>query len=451
LYSEPGYELLTSKGIKVGDRVRIRRKDGLVVEGILLPRYSISRRPTIVVKLDSGYNIGIHIDSIVDINVVKREEASLGEEAGSPAVMPLIEETEVFPERPFVVIIGTGGTIASKIEYETGAVKPAFSSEEILEAVPEVGYIANIHAESVMNILSENMKPEYWEQIGRVVAKYISEGADGVIIAHGTDTMGYTAAALSFAFQKLPVPIVFVGSQRSSDRPSSDSALNLVGATLVAARAPFAEVVVVMHGEPSDSYMLAHRGTRVRKMHTSRRDAFQTINDIPLARVYPFEKKIELLKKPLRKRREEELDAKIKFEKKVALIKFYPGMEPEIIDFLVDRGYKGIVIEGTGLGHVGDQLIDSLERAIENDVVVVMTSQTIFGRINMNVYSTGRKLLSIGVIPGDDMLSETAFVKLSWVLANTENREEAKKLMQRNLVGEINRRHTYTVYPRWIH
>ncbi len=451
MYSEHGYELLSSKGIKIGDRVRVKRKDGLVVEGILLPRYSISKKPTIVVKLDSGYNIGIRVDTIVDIKIVKKEEVSLKGEAGSPAVMPLIEKTELPAKKPLVAIIGTGGTIASKIEYETGAVKPAFSSEEILEAVPEVGYIADIHAESIMNILSENMNPEYWEQIGRIVAKYIESGIDGVIIAHGTDTMGYTAAALSFAFQKLPVPVVFVGSQRSSDRPSSDSALNLVAATLVAAKAPFAEVVVVMHGEPSDSYMLVHRGTRVRKMHTSRRDAFQTINDIPLAKVYPFEQKIELLKEPLRKRREEELEAKIKFEKKVALVKFYPGMEPEIIDFLVDRGYRGIVIEGTGLGHVGDQLIEPLRRAIENDVVVVMTSQTIFGRINMNVYSTGRKLLSIGVIPGEDMLPETAYVKLSWVLANTEDKKDAENLMQRNLVGEINRRHTYTVYPRWLY
>lgn len=451
-YTGIARKLLENAGAKIGDYIRIKRSDGREFKGVLMPRYSIVSRPIIVVKLDNGYNVGVKVDENTVVEVIKTKEALLEEaRQGAPAVIPLLEEKPAPEKRPKVVILSTGGTIASRIEYETGAVKPAFSARDILDAVPEIGFIADIDAEVVMNILSENMNPALWEKIVDVVAKKIEEGADGIVIAHGTDTMAYTAAALSFALRGLPVPVALVGAQRSSDRPSSDAAFNLISAVLVAAQAPFAEVTVVMHGTISDTYALAHRGTKVRKMHTSRRDAFQSINARPLAKVYPFEKKIELLRPPLRKRGEEKLSVANGFEKKVALVKYYPGMDPEIIDFLVDRGYRGIVLEGTGLGHVGEQLLDSLKRAYENEVVIVMTSQTLFGRVNMNVYITGRKLLTAGVVPGEDMLPETAFVKLSWILAHTDSFEEARKLVQENLAGEIEYRHTIDLYPRWPH
>ena len=203
-------------------------------------------------------------------------------------------------------MLGTGGTIASKVEYETGAVKPAMTTEDLIEAVPEIAFVADIEARVLFNIFSENMTPELWERIVDAVAKAFEEGFEGVVVAHGTDTMAYTAAALSFAFRGLPAPIAFVGAQRSSDRPSSDAAFNLHAAVLTAAEAPFAEVVVVMHGEPGDTYALAHRGTKVRKMHTSRRDAFQSINARPLAKIYPAERKIVMISQPLRRRGEEE-------------------------------------------------------------------------------------------------------------------------------------------------
>ncbi|BEP17003.1 Glu-tRNA(Gln) amidotransferase subunit GatD [Pyrofollis japonicus] len=451
-YSGVAEKLLKQAGAHIGDYIRIVRSDGKEFKGILMPRYSIKPRPIIVIKLDNGYNIGVKVDDNTVIEVVKTREAILEEaRQGAPATIPLLEEAPKPEKRPLVTILGTGGTIASRIEYETGAVKPAFSAKDILEAVPEVGFIADIEAEVIMNVLSENMGPEHWERIVSAVAKRIESGAEGIVIAHGTDTMSYTAAALAFALRGLPVPVALVGAQRSSDRPSSDAAFNLISAVLVAAKAPFAEVTVVMHGTPSDTYALAHRGTKVRKMHTSRRDAFQSINAKPLARIYPFEKRIELVGKPLRRRGEENLKVENGFEKKVALVKYYPGMSSEIIDFLIDKGYKGIVVEGTGLGHVGDQLVESLQRAYENEIVVVMTSQTLFGRINMNVYSTGRKLLAAGVVPGEDMLPETAFVKLSWILAHTSSFEEARRLVRENLAGEIEYRHTLDLFPRWPH
>ncbi|MFN4045820.1 MAG: Glu-tRNA(Gln) amidotransferase subunit GatD, partial [Acidilobaceae archaeon] len=259
-----------------------------------------------------------------------------------------------------------------------------------------------------------------------------------------------TAAALSFAFHKgLPVPIAMTGSQRSSDRPSSDAAFNLVSATLVASKAPFAEVVVVMHGETGDTYALAHRGVRVRKMHSSRRDAFQSVNARPLARVWPREGRIELLEEKFRVRGLEQLHVENGFDEKVALIKHFPGPISEVIDALVDRGFHGIVIEGTGFGHVSNDAIESIRRAVESGIPVVAATQTIFGRVNLNVYSTGRKMLEAGVIPVEDMLAEVAYVKLSWILARTRDVERVRSLMLSNLAGEISGRHNVKLYPRW--
>ncbi len=451
-YSGVAARLLRAAGARIGDYIRVRRSDGSVFEGILMPRYAIAERPIIVVKLDNGYNVGVRVDEGSSVEVVKTREAVLREAAaGAPARVPLMEESPPPGPKPRVIVLGTGGTIASRIEYETGAVKPALTAEDLVEAVPEIGFIADIDAEVLMNILSENMRPEYWERIVEAVARHIEGGATGVVVAHGTDTMAYTAAALAFALRGLPVPVALVGAQRSSDRPSSDAAFNLISAVLVAARADFAEVTVVMHGETGDTYALAHRGTKVRKMHTSRRDAFQSINARPLAKIYPFEKRIETLSRPLRRRGEEELRIENGFSRRVTLIKYYPGMESDIIDYLVDKGYKGIVLEGTGLGHVGEHLIPSIRRAVEEGVVVVMTSQTLFGRVNMNVYNTGRKLLAAGVVPGGDMLPETAYVKLSWILARTDDPREARRLFLENLAGEYSSKITLDLYPRWPH
>ena len=439
--------ILRELGVGVGDRIRVVKPDGTVYEGLLMPRYALSSKPIIVLKLDNGYNIGIRYEPGTRIELVEKRRVVVG----GRVTVPLIEESPPPGPKPRVYILGAGGTIASKIEYETGAVRAAMSPEEIVEAVPEISFVADVDASVLFNILSENMTPEHWEKIVEEVARRIEAGYDGIVVTHGTDTMAYTAAALSFAFRGLPVPVVLVGAQRSSDRPSSDAAFNLHAAVLTAAKAPFAEVVVVMHGETGDTYALAHRGVKVRKMHTSRRDAFQSINALPLAKIWPQEGRIELIDRSFRRRGAEELRVENGFEKRVALVKYYPGMSSEIIDFLVDRGYRGIVLEGTGLGHVGEWLVDSIRRAVEEGVVVVMTSQCLFGRVNMNVYTTGRKLLAAGVIPGEDMLPEVAFVKLSWVLAHTSDPEEAKKLMLRNLAGEINPRHTVNLYPRWPH
>ncbi len=438
---------LEERGLAPGVRVRIRRDDGLTVEGVIMPRYTLSDQPYLVVKLDNGYNIGVALDRIVSVE--KIEEESIRGTPGAPA--PLAEGPLPQPKAR-VFVLGTGGTIASRIDYETGAVKPQLDARELAEAIPEAFQYARIDAEEVYQLLSENMKPWHWEKIAEEVYKRLTRGYDGIVVAHGTDTMGYTAAALSFAFHKgLPAPIVLVGAQRSSDRPSSDAAFNFTAAVLVAAKAPFAEVVVVMHGETGDTYALAHRGTRVRKMHSSRRDAFQSINTVPLAKVYPYDGRIEVLDPRHRRRGEQEPVLENGFDPKVALIKFYPGLAHELIHAAIDRGFHGIVVEGTGFGHVSDEAIEAIRRAVEEEIPVVVATQTVFGRVNLNVYSTGRKMLAAGVIPVDDMLAETAYVKLSWVLARTRDLGEVRRLMLTPLAGEVGERLSLRYYPRWYH
>ncbi|MGQ9538658.1 MAG: Glu-tRNA(Gln) amidotransferase subunit GatD, partial [Candidatus Bathycorpusculaceae bacterium] len=362
-------------------------------------------------------------------------------EGAKPTFVPP-PSPEQNPELPKVVIISTGGTIASRVDYRTGAVRPALTASDLYSVVPELANIARIDAKILFSLFSEDITTKHWREMAEAAAKQISEGVDGIVIAHGTDTMGYTAAALSFALQNLPVPIILVGSQRSADRPSSDAATNLTGAVLAAAKAPFAEVVVAMHETVSDTAIAIHRGTRVRKCHTSRRDAFKSVNAEPMAKIE--DNKMVMLTEDYQKRDlSRELDLKPNFSDKAALIKFHPGMNPAIIDWYADNSYKAIVLEGTGLGHVASSLFQPIKRAVDKGVLVAMASQCLWGRVNMNVYDTGRDLLALGVIPLEDMLPETATVKLMWIFGQTSNTEEAKKLLKTNIAGEISQRTTY--------
>lgn len=403
-----------------GTRIRITTEDENEHIGVVMPS---SNKTHLVIKLEDGYNIGIKKEKIKDKEIIG--EITRGEFEG--------EKPERDPELPNISILGTGGTIASKLDYETGGVHPAFSTEELALSFPEMFEIANIEPELILNIFSEDMEPKYWKKMALNIKDKLNSGKDGVVIGHGTDTMGYTGAALSFMLKNLSGPVVLTGSQRSSDRPSSDSALNLICSTKLATT-DLGEVAVVMHESMDDEYCAAHKGTKVRKMHTSRRDAFKSINENLIARIN--ENKVEFLQDYNRVNNEETI-AKTEMEEKVALVKLYPGVTKEVIHHYIDKDYKGLILEGTGLGHTPNKLIESLERAIEEEIQIYMTSQCLNGRTNLNVYSTGRKLKEAGVIPLEDMLSETAYVKLMWVLGQTKNKKEAEKLMNENLAGEI--------------
>ncbi len=416
--------------IEVGSRVRIR-KGGSTYEGTLMPRSELGDERHVVIKLENGYNIGIEISgaSIEELEAPKKE-----------AKKTIAIETKKPSNKPLVAILGTGGTIASKIDYKTGAVHPAFSAEELINVVPELAEIAELKTRLLFNILSENITPKHWVQIARACAEELNSGASGVVIAHGTDTLAYTSAALSFMLKNLYKPVVLVGSQRSSDRPSSDAALNLIAATRVAC-SDIGEVIAVMHGSTNDSFILIHRGTKMRKMHSSRRDAFKSINVQPLGEVG---EEVHTYQE-YRKRREEKVVVDDKLEERVALVKIYPGIKPETLEYFVDN-YKGIVIEGTGLGHVPENLLPVTAKAQEKGVAIVMTTQTLYGAVDMKVYSTGRKLLASGVISGLDMLPEVAYVKLMHVLGHARDYEQVKRLMQSNLAGEITKRRSVDTF-----
>lgn len=424
-YRGSAKEFLEKKDIAIGDAVKLTKKN-ISYTGMLLDRAEDADDKHLVIKLDSGYNIGVNISEAK----IELLEKGLKPKIELPSV-----DIEKDHQKMDISIISTGGTVASVIDYKTGAVHPAFTADDLLRATPELMDYANIKAKSILNILSENMEPSYWVKSARSIADEINDGSSGVVVAHGTDTMHYTSAALSFMLET-PVPVVLTGAQRSSDRPSSDAFLNLIS-SVIAAKSDIAEVMVCMHATDNDSYCHLHRGTKVRKMHTSRRDTFRSINALPLARVE--NKTLRLLDKNIDYKKRAETDLKLhdSIEPNVAFIKSYPGIKSDIIDYHIDKGYKGIVLEGTGLGHAPENIVPSVERAVDSSIPVVMTSQCLYGYVNMNVYSTGRKLVNAGAISALDMLPETAYVKLIWTLGQSEDLNEVENIMHTNIAGEI--------------
>lgn len=424
---------------KHGDLVRIE-KNGMMYEGKVMP----SMDGYITIKMKSGYNAGFSMDQ-AKITLLEecgeetkkkgkegeaKKKGNGAEECTDSEKLPLQSSTPL----PKISILSTGGTIASKIDYRTGAVSSQFTADDILAAIPELGEIAEFKGRVISSILSENMDPGSWQNLAKAVVEEIEAGAGGVIVTHGTDTMMYSAAALSFMIET-PVPIVFVGSQRSADRPSSDNAMNAICAALVAT-SDIAEVSVVMHGTTSDDYCEIHRGTKVRKMHTSRRDAFKSINSLPIGTIDYNTRKLTTFT-AYTKRGEKTLKFKPSMEAKCALIKFTPGADPGIVDYYLNSGYKGLVFEGTGLGHVSTKWIPFIKKATASKIPVLITSQCLNGRICDRVYDTGRDMLKAGAIEGEDTLPETALVKMMWVVGQTNDYKIAIKMLKENLVWEI--------------
>ncbi len=406
-----------------GDRVRVDRATQRF-EGVVLPS---STDEHLVVKLEGGYNVGVDRGD-ADVEVLEEgvhdvEEAQNGEDGS---------EIEFDEDLPTISLISTGGTIASTVDYRTGAVTAQFDAEDVLRAVPDLAGRANYRGRVVTNILSENMTPEVWQDLARAVYEEIEAGADGVVVMHGTDTMQFSASALAFTLET-PVPVVFTGSQRSADRPSSDNVMNAVSA-VEAAKSDCAEVLVCMHASESDDACALHRGTRVRKNHTSRRDAFETVGAEPVGEV-DYDSLEVSFRGEYRERGEADLELTDGLETEVELLKFTPGMDPAFLEVL--EGKEGVVLEGTGLGHVSTDLIPRLEELIDDGTTVVMTSQCLEGRVCDRVYDTGRDLLEAGVIEAGDTLPGTAKVKLMWTLANEESVEET---METSIAGELTRR-----------
>lgn len=414
--------------------VKVILKNGLKYEGILVDK----KEDFIILKLQNGYNIGLKLDEIE-----KMEEYDIEYHKKYKEIQKKNENKDK------ISIIATGGTILSKVDYRTGGVDILSKPEEIFEIFPELFDLVDIKEIKIpFSIASEDMTPEEWKKIAVIAEELLNDKeTKGIIILHGTDTMHYTSAALSFMLRNLNKPVALTGSQRSSDRPSTDAYLNIFSSA-VFSLSEIAEVSIVMHGSIEDKFCYAHRGTRVRKMHTERRDTFQSINDLPLAKIYG--KNIEIINKNFRKRNNEKVFADVSINENVAIVKTYPGSDPGIIYYYTDKGYKGIVIEGTGFGHVPTKTlnkekswINAIKYARDLGVIFVMTSQTIYGRTNPFVYSNARILYDLGVIYAEDMLTEVAYVKLMWVLGHTEKYEDVKRLMLTNIANEISERSLY--------
>jgi len=402
--------------IKTGDEIEVRWKDQLL-NGILISK----NHDFIIIKLKNGYNMAIdysHIQSIKVISEYKPLKQVRGEIRGSGKR---------------VTIIGTGGTIASYVDYSTGAVKPLENAQDVLYAEPDLLKLGDIDAEVLFNIFSEDMNQKYWKILAKKVYEKVSEG-NGVVVAHGTDTMSFSASALSFLIENPSAPIIFTGSQRSSDRPSSDAYFNLLGAVKVA-QSDLGEVAVVMHSGMNDDYLSIHRGVKVRKMHTSRRDAFKSINTDIIGTV---SKDLDLKMYDYKKLKKDEMHLYENLSENVGLVYYYPGMEKELLLKFIDRN-DGLIIAGTGLGHISNDYIEDIKNVIDEGKIIAMTSQCLYGSVNLNVYSTGRRLIGAGVIPLGDMLPEVAYIKLSFLLGNF-NHDDAKVLLAKNLRGELNER-----------
>ena len=434
-YKGKALEVLKSFNMRIWSEAAITTTRG-DFKGVLLPRSENDDDGHIVIKLATGYNIGIAVDTIQDMKEYNFKE-----------IQYKIPERE-FPiskNKQNIKLLGTGGTIASRLDYRTGAVIPAFSPGELYGAVPELADICNLSTEKLFAVFSENMGPHEYKVLAEAIGEEIKNGTQGIMIGHGTDTMSHTAAALSFMVQNSPIPIVMVGSQRSSDRPSSDAALNLIHAAKTASDSDIAEVMVCMFGPTSDEYGLLHRGTRVRKMHSSYRSTFRTIGDIPLAMV--DRQKITPLRQDYNHRRSDRnVTINPVFEERVSLLYYYPNMNPDIIDAMVNLGYKGIVIAGTGLGHVNKLLYPAIKRAVLKGVAIYMTVQTLWGYVNMFVYDTGRDLMTMGMIPAENMLPEVAYIKLGWALGQTSDLAKVKDIMLTPICSEITEREPYNGY-----
>jgi len=410
---------MQKEAMQKGSKVKVE-KNGVIYEGIVMPSYG----DVLIIKLKNGYNVGLKIDE--DLKILE-----LTEKAGPGAVKERVRKGKKKEEE--VSILGTGGTIASWVDYTTGAVHPAKSSEELLRYVPEIKRVASIKTRILFSVFSENMGAEQWQSIARCIKEELDEGSRGVVVTMGTDTMSYAASALSFMLRKISGPVIVTGSQRSTDRPSSDGFLNLWYATR-AALTDLGEVVVAMHESISDDRMALHRACRVRKMHTSARDAFKSIGTKPIGWV---DKDKICFNRYDKKSNKTVIDTAI--DERVGMLYSYPGLSNEIFESFSEN-YDGIVIVGTGLGHCPVQILPGIKMAIDRGKAIAMSSQCIHGRVNMNVYSTGRKLLDAGVISCEDMLPEIAMIKLMWVLGHTRDIEKVKGLMGKEIAHEFCKR-----------
>lgn len=419
------------KNIKDGDLIQITTSDE-TIQGTLMPN---SDKNKVILKLNNGYNLIVKKEKIKDIKQIKK----FSQEKTAKNELP--ENKKL----PTISILHTGGTIASKVDYKTGGVYASFTAGDLIEMVPEIKDLANIRSNLISNMMSEDMLFIHYKKIADAIIEEIKKGSKGIVIGHGTDTLAITSAALSFMLENLPVPVIVVGSQRSSDRGSSDAAMNLLCAVEFMTKTDFKGVAICMHENSEDENCLILSATKTRKMHTSRRDAFRPVNSKPIARINYKTRKIEFINYHPHAH-EGKLILKNNFEEKVGIIRTHPNMHREVFEVFRKNKYKGLILESSGIGQAPTNIkenlpiYEELKKFIDSGGIIILTSQCIFGRVHPDIYANCRRLKDIGIIFGEDMLTETAFVKLSWLLGNYKNKKEIEELITKNLRGEINPR-----------
>ena len=426
--SDP-WELLRT--LPMGSLVEVTAPDGTVWRGAVVPPHELSGERTIQLKLSTGYNVGVRVAPTAKVVVLEPARPNGNGGAARPA------PPKDGPHGPWVALLTTGGTIASRVDYRTGGVRPVRDEEEILGFYPDLAVDGPVRVVPVFDRLSEEIGPGDWEEMARRTVQVFAEGALGVVIAHGTDTLAYTAAALAFLLEDLPGPVVLVGAQRSPDRPSSDGPTNLAAAVRLARHPDLAEVVVVMHEGLSDDRFAIHRGTRVRKMHSSRRDAFRTRNGPPMGWVKGSEVHLE---PPFRPRSPGPARFAGPLGGPATILWFHPGLEPARAETSV-AGARGVVIAGTGLGHVALVHLPWIRNAVEHGKVVAMTTQCLEGSADPYVYATGRELARVGVVYLGDMLPETAYAKMLWALGQSADAHGVTELLRAPRAGDLEERH----------
>lgn len=401
-------------------------------EGILMPL----EKESIILKLDSGYNISFRKKDVEDIQIkgkIKMTENELK-----------IKNSKIDPES--ITIIHTGGTISSKVDYKTGAVIASFDPNSLIKLFPELKDISKIESHFIGNIMSDNFRLQHFNLMAKAIHERVLKGQRKFILTSGTDFLHYASAALSFLLKDLPVKVLVVGSQRSSDRPSSDAAQNIINAAYFLENSTFEGVGVCMHANSSDGTCVILPGLNVRKMHSSRRDAFKSINKEKIAEVNYDSKSIKMLKK-LTYFIDKEIPKKIPLFKenlKIGLIYSHPQFYAQELDSY--DNFDGLVLAGSGFGHfpIVDEEGNSEHKKIYSKlkklalkIPIVMSTQTIYGEVNLNVYTPLRMLEEIGIIGHlSQMTTETSFIKLAYLIS-TAKKEDVKELYMTNILGEM--------------
>jgi glutamyl-tRNA(Gln) amidotransferase subunit D len=422
----------TLRSLPRGREVEIESAAGRRWRGTLVPAHELSGERTVQLKLASGYNVGIRVDPSDRVTVFPPTPTSPN------GKVPARARPQEEPGRVgFVSLLTTGGTIASRVDYRTGGVSPVKEASEILAFYPTLEQGGPVRIRSVLDRLSEEIGPGDWVALAESVAEEFREGARGVVVAHGTDTLAFTASALAFTLSSLPGPVVLVGAQRSPDRPSSDGSSNLQAAVEVARTASLGEVSVLMHAGLSDDRFALHRATWVRKMHSSRRDAFRSRNGEPIGFVDASGVHLENVARPPAAN-PVKVDSRL--ELSGGLFWFHPGADPPRAERSLE-GLRGIIIAGTGLGHLASGHLPWIRRAIEHGTFVGMTTQCLEGGTDPYVYATGRELLRAGVTYLGDLLPEVAYVKLLFALGRTKDPAELRALLLADWAGEFPARH----------